>query len=407
MKVLIINAIYGSRSSGRSIMDIAEHLRQDNHTVYVAVPQKVEGEFFYQIGNRLGYKIHALLSRLTGLQAYFSKGATKKLIRYVETIQPDVIHMQVIHGNYINFKDFAKYVSKKKIPMVFVLDDCWYFTGKCCHYTSDQCYKWKSECGNCPRKKADNPSWFFDFSRKMHRDKKKIFDGMDKYAVVAVSDWLKNQAKESCLKDATYLLRIYNAIDTEKFRYREDCVALKEKLNIKDKKIVLGVASSWMDHNGLSKGLSLFERLAEMLPDDFRIVLVGTMDSAMKLSEKILSIDFVDGAEELARYYSMADVFVQMSKEETFGKVTAEALCCGTPAIVFDSTANPELIGEKCGYVVETGNIQQVYERVMDVIEKGKDFFSSSCRTFATDNFKKEENAKLFTELYKKLLNGK
>lgn len=406
MKVLIINAIYGSRSSGRSIADITEELQRNNHVAYVATPEKVEGEFFYQIGDKYDHKIHALMSRLTGLQSYFSKKATKKLVRYIEEINPDIIHMQVIHGNYLNFKVLMEYVSKKKIPMVFVLDDCWYFTGKCCHYTSDKCYKWKTECNHCPRKSADNPSWFFDFSRKMYRDKKKLFGKLDKYAVVAVSDWLKKEAQESYLKNATYLTKIYNAIDIEKFQYRGLCEEIKEELNINGKKVILGVATSWKDNQGLSKGISLFIELAQMLPDNFRIVLIGKMDSDIVLPANIISVDFVEGAEKLSKYYSMADVFVQMSSEETFGKVTAEALCCGTPAIVFDSTANPELIGENCGYVVENKNVQQVYEKIIDIVDKGKQNFSKDCREFAVQNFETKKNAMHFMKLYEKLING-
>lgn len=406
MKVLIINAIYGSRSSGRSIADITEELQHNNHTAYVATPDKIDGAFFYQIGDRLDHKIHAVMSRLTGLQSYFSQKATKNLIQYIEKINPDIIHMQVIHGNYLNFKILMQYVAKKKIPMVFVLDDCWYFTGKCCHYTSDKCYKWKTECHNCPRKSADNPSWFFDFSRKMYRDKKKLFEKLDRYAVVAVSDWLKNQAQESYLKNATYLTKIYNAIDIDKFQYRGECAEIKEELGITSKKVVLGVATSWKDSKGLSKGISLFIELAQLLPDDFQIVLIGKMDSEIILPKNIVSVDFVDGAEELSKYYSMADVFVQMSSEETFGKVTAEALCCGTPAIVFDSTANPELIGENCGYVVENKNVQQVYEKILEIIERGKRSFFADCRKFAVQNFESKKNAMHFMKLYEKLING-
>lgn len=406
MKVLIVNAIYGSRSSGRSVADIRERLLYKGHEVYVATPDCLAGENFYQIGNRIDHKAHALLSRITGLQSYFSNRATRKFIQYVESIKPDVIHMQVIHGNFINFKIFMKYAASKKIPVVIVLDDCWYFTGKCCHYTSEKCYKWQTECSNCPRKKNDNPSWFFDFSKKMYHDKKKIFENMGNYAVVAVSDWLKGEAQQSYLVSAKYLTRIYNAIAIEQFQYIEKCKELKKSLGVQGKKIILGVATSWKDSKGLSKGIGLFTELAKKLSDDFRIVLVGKMDEEILLPDNIISIDFVDGPRELAKYYSMADVFVQMSSEETFGKVTAEALCCGTPVIVFDSTANPELVGENCGFVVENKNVCQVYEKIVEVTEKGRNYYSSYCREFAVANFESKHNADEFIALYGKLLNG-
>ena len=404
MRVLIINAIYGSRSSGRSIAEIRNELQMSGHTVYVATPSVTNEPGFYRIGNKFDHKFHAFASRIIGLQGYFSYLATLQFIKYIDKINPDIIHIQVIHGNYINFKMLMEYISRKQIPVVFVLDDCWFFTGKCCHYIAAQCFKWKSQCTECPRKKDDNPSWFFDFSKKMYTDKKRLFSYLDRYAIVAVSEWLKNEAKQSFLKNASILTRIYNAIDMDKFYYRKDCIELKRKLGLEDKKIVLGVATAWDDSNGLSKGLNLFVQLAELLPDEFEIILVGKMKNIAMLPSKIRSIDFVEGTDLLAQYYSISDVFVQMSSEETFGKVTAEALACGTPCIVFDSTANPELIGEKCGFVVENKNIKQVYERILDIINNGKEYYSSSCRQFALSNFESRENARQYIELYKKLI---
>lgn len=404
MRVLIINAIYGSKSSGRSIAEIKTCLEKEQNETFIAVPQKIEGNGFYQIGGILDHKIHAVMSRITGLQGYFSISATKELIHYIDKIQPDIIHMQVVHGNYLNFGVFMKYIASKKIPIVFVLDDCWYFTGKCCHYIADHCDKWKSECHHCIRKKDDNPSWFFDFSKKMYHDKKQWFANLDKYAVVAVSEWLKKEVKQSILSNAPILTRIYNSIDIEQYQYRKNCGLIKRKLGLSDKKVILGVAAAWEDHNGLSKGINLFIDLADRLSDEYVIVLVGSMNSDTKLPENVYNVEFVDSAEEMSEYYSMADVFVQMSSEETFGKVTAEALACGTPAIVFNSTANPELIGENCGYVVENKNVEQVYEKILCVMDNGREYYTKYCRQFAVDNFDSKVNIQRYIEVYRKLI---
>ena len=405
MRVLLINAIYGSKSSGKSLAEIKQTLEKDGNTVFVATPNYIEGKSYYRIGNKYDHKLHAFLSRALGLQAYFSCISTYRLLKHIEKIKPDVIHIQVIHGNFINFGMFMKFISKKNIPTVFVLDDCWYFTGKCCHYTADKCYKWKTGCHNCVRKKADNESWFFDFSKKMYADKKRYFGALKNYAVVAVSDWLKNEAEQSYLKSANVLTRIYNSIDTEVFKPSDNASELKQQMNLQDCKVILGVATVWKDTAKLSKGIDLFIELAAMLPDDYKIILIGKMDPEIKLPDNIISIDFVEGQEKLAQYYSMADVFVQMSSEETFGKVTAEALCCGTPVIVFDSTANPELVGEGCGYVVENKNTEQVYEKIIEIINNGKQSYSMKCRDFAVQNFKSTNNTNLYIDLYKKLIN--
>lgn len=404
MKILIINGIYGSGSSGRSISDIKTLLNSDGHDVYIATPKPYDGDEFYRIGNELDHKVHGLFSRIIGKQAYFSQTATRKFLHYIDSIQPDLVHIQVIHGNYLNFPMLMNYLTDKKIPTVFVLDDCWYFTGKCCHYTSAKCFKWKTQCFDCPRIHQDNPSLFFDRSREIYSDKKEQFARLSRYAVVTVSDWLKEEASQSYLKHATILRRIYNAIDGEQFQYRADCHTLKKHLGLKNQKIILGVATAWKDHQGLSKGIQLFVQLAKILPQGYKIVLIGKPDATLSLPDNVISIPFIAGAVELSRYYSMADVFVQMSSEETFGKVTAEALCCGTPVVVFNSTANPELVGLGCGAVVENKNVNGVLLEVLKIIAAGREQFSATCRKFAEQNFDSKRITRQYMALYQELL---
>lgn len=57
--------------------------------------------------------------------------------------------------------------------------------------------------------------------------------------------------------------------------------------------------------------------------------------------------------EELARLYSAADVLLACSMGEGFGIPVVEAMACGTPAIVTDFSAQPELVGDtgwRCRY---------------------------------------------------------
>ena len=399
MKVLMINAIYGSRSSGRSMKELAEKLRDEGNEVFVASPLAYNGDKdFYRIGTDLDHKVHAFLSRLSGKQAYYSKGATKKLLQLVDDKRPDVIHVQVLHGNFIHFNYFFKEIAKRKIPVVFVLDDCWFFTGKCSHFTSAKCYKWQTGCEKCPQLNSCNPTWFLDRTKKMYYDKKAVYDSLEKFGVVAVSDWLLSEAKKSIMGSANVIKRIYNSIDVDTFKPTES--DLRQKLGLEHKFVILGVATC-LDE---SKGLSLFKELASKMPENYKIVFVGGLPQNTELLANIMHVGHTESVEELAKYYSMADVFLQMSVEETFGKVTAEALACGTPAVVFNSTANPELIGEGCGYVVEPRDVDGVLQKLKQIESEGKALYTENCRRFIVESMNKETTLNEFIELYKELI---
>ncbi|WP_313016297.1 glycosyltransferase [Acetoanaerobium noterae] len=399
MRVLQINAVNGIRSTGRIVAEISDYLNNIGHDGYIAYSDGVAYKNGYKIGSKVETKLHGLFSRIFGTQAYFSKYGTKKLLEYIEELNPDVIHLHNLHGNYINLRLLMEYIALEDIPTVLTLHDCWFYTGKCTHYTIDNCYKWQSECGNCPRLKKDNKSWFFDRTKKMYRDKKEWFGSIPRLAVVGVSDWITNEAKKSLLSSAQMITRIYNWIDLDVFR-PVNTNSLRLKLNLDNKFIILGVASGWSN----AKGLDKFIELSYYISEDMIILLIGNISKNIDLPKNIIHIDETHDVKELVGYYSLADVFLNLSIEETFGKVTAEALACGTPAIVLNSTANPELVGEGCGYILDNYDVIEILKYLKEIKRKNKLFYKKECIEFAKDNFSKNERISEYIELYKNLM---
>lgn len=399
MIVLQINAVNGIRSTGRTTLEIAEYLNNNGHEGYIAYSDGNSYYKGYKIGTTVDKKLHALFSRISGLQAYFSKNGTRDLLKYIDETEPDVIYLRNLHGNFINLEILLKYIAKKDIPTVLTLHDCWFYTGKCTHYTIDNCYRWQNECGNCPRLKKDNKSWFFDRTKKMHRDKKEWFSKVPRLAVVGVSDWITNEARKSLLSSAKIITRIYNWIDLDIFR-PVNTDNLRKELNLENKFVLLGVASGWSN----AKGLDKFIELSNSISDDMIILLIGKISKDIDLPKNIIHIKETHEINELVKYYSMADVFLNLSMEETFGKVTAEALACGTPAIVFNSTANPELVGEGCGYVVNGQSLEDLILYIDKIKVNKKNYYSENCIKFAEDNFDKNDRVEEYLELYKNIM---
>lgn len=141
-----------------------------------------------------------------------------------------------------------------------------------------------------------------------------------------------------------------------------------------------------------------------MIDDDCVIVLVGLNEKQMAgLPPNIIGIKRTANINELAQIYSAADVFVNPSVEETFGLVTAEALACGTPAIVFDSTPGEEIVVDGCGYVAEISNIDAMREFIDQVRRDGKAAYSEQC-VKRINNFDKRYRFEDYIELYERLL---
>lgn len=402
MRILQINAIYEKFSTGRTTKEMHEYFLAHNIESYVASPElsNLNGNC-YKIGNIIDQKIHGLFSRIFGLQGYFSYFSTKKLINFIENIKPDIIILRNLHGNYINLPLLLKYIGENKIATVLVLHDSWFYTGKCVYYIEDECMKWKHSCGNCPALKKGNVSFLFDRSSKMLKDKHKLFSKIDKLAVVGVSNWVTNDAKISILRNARILQCIYNWIDLDRFKLRDN-VRLKNELRLENKFIILGVSTFW----NKQKGIDIFMKLAELLPNNFQIVLVGNYSTKNINNEKIMFLGSINNVDYLAQLYNVADVFMNPTMQETFGKTTAEALASGTPVVAYNGTATPELIGYDgaCGYLIDDLNPESYRDAIIKIYEDGIEKYKYSCINRAQQMFGKERNLKKYMELFYTLL---
>ena len=111
----------------------------------------------------------------------------------IKQYQPDVVHLHNLHANYVNVKRLLSFLGEQDIPTVITLHDCWFFTGKCTHYTSIKCNKWQTGCEKCPSLKKDIPSWFFDCTQKMWKDlsHEKMLSVTDHCCCSVVSDSLQ------------------------------------------------------------------------------------------------------------------------------------------------------------------------------------------------------------------------
>ncbi|MCH5191179.1 MAG: glycosyltransferase [Oscillospiraceae bacterium] len=400
MKILQINAVYGLGSTGRTTAELDQELAKKGiDSVIVTAISNTKKENIYFVGNKLDRKFHGLFSRLFGKQGYFSVRASRKLINYINAEKPDVIHLRNLHANYINVPMLLQFIADKEIPTVITLHDCWLFTGKCCYYTDDKCEKWKFECGHCPALRKWNSSWFFDCSKRMLADKKQYFSAIKKLAVIGVSDWITNEARQSILKNAWKIKRIYNWIDLSVF-HSIDTNDIREKLSIDQEFVILGVSQTW----SVEKGLLIFIKLAKQMPEK-KFVLIGDMPERFEMPENILSVGSISDVHELAKYYDMADVFLNPSIQETFGKTTAEALACGTPVVGYNVTATPELIGNECGIAVDPENdLDHLKAAIYEIESNTKAYYSHNCIEFAEDNFSKEKLIDEYIALYEEII---
>lgn len=402
-KLLQINSTANWGSTGR----IAEQIGcrailhgWDSYIAYGRYANASESKLI-KIGSKLGILWHLVESRVWDNHGLASRIATTLLIRKIKKISPDIIHLHNIHGYYLNYKMLFDYLIESNIPVVWTLHDCWAFTGHCAFMPYD-CNKWKSLCRHCKYKASYPQSLLFNRAQSNYKLKRHLFNRLgERLTIVPVSKWLAAQTRQSFLGENN-INYIYNGVNVDIF-HPLDTSKIKAKYNLDSKFVLLGVASSW----GNRKGYYDYLKLREQLSDDYIIIMVGLSESQIsKLPQGIIGIQRTQSQQELAEIYSVADIVLSLSRAETFGLTVAEGMACGTPAIVYNNSATPELITLETGVIVDkTGDVNGVIDAIKVIKSRGKIYYSSACRKRAEEYFDKNKCFDKYINLYNEKLN--
>ena len=362
IRVLQINSVYNYGSTGRIVKKIHDYLISKGHESFViygrahAIGDKreavIEDGVFY-IHNDFEQKAEILFGTVFDSHGLHCKKNTEAIIAKIKELDPDTIHLHVIHGFYVNYEMLFKYLRTSGKKVIWTLHDCWPYTGFCSHYMYTKCEGYKTGCKRCDFRQV-YPYRVFSNAARHFELKKSLFGGMKNLSLVSPSKWLKGELKDTFLKDRECTV-INNAIETKDFSYTPDKELLKE-YGLEGKKIALAVSSSFYPQ----KGYADYLKLSSMLKDDWQIVMIGVSDKQIKeLPSNITGIKRVNNAKILANWYSNADVFVNFSTEDNYPSVNIEAMSCGTPVIAYDTGGIPEQV-EGYGYIFGRGDVYGV-----------------------------------------------
>lgn len=314
--------------------------------------------------------LDVLQTRLDGKPGFHSKAITRRLLGKLDEIDPDVVHLHLLLGYYINVEMLFEWLAAHRCRVVWTLHDCWAFTGHCIYFTYVKCMQWRSACAastSCPQKRTYPETFAGDGAvRWSFEQKKRLFTMLppERVQLITPSQWLADLVKESFL--GKYDVKVvHNTINTDVFKPTPS--DFRERYGLGDRFVVLGVAAKWSER----KGLQDFVRLAKDLDSEkFAVVVVGLsekqIEQVRRETEAIVALPRTSSMEELAEVYTASDVLLNPSAEETFGMNVAEAAACGIAAIVVEGSACAEVADPEKTVTVPVGleGLRGVVERI-------------------------------------------
>lgn len=410
--ILQINATANIGSTGKIAEQINQLAQSQGWKTYLAYGRSMqpsESELIH-VGNKFQVYEHYAENRLFDNDGLASRIATQRLIGKIKTIKPDLIHLHNIHDHWLNYRILFEYLNTLDTPIVWTQHDCWAFTGGCAHFTLQGCYRWSDGgcTNNCPMKQGLKMQRLLEKTEKHYRTKKGLFTSTKNMVLVSVSHWLEDLERKSFLKNHR-IQTIHNGIDISAFR-PSNSTEVRKKYDIGNSRYVIGVSSVWLPY----KGWNDFMQLSVVLPQGMKLVMVGLKKEQIQEAARngIIGIPRTDNTEELAALYSGALLTLNLSRQETFGLTTVEGFACGTPGIVYNATASPELIDSQrqTGWVVEQGDLTAVTNTINDwlmKIEADPDVeieTRQKCRERAKQEFNKEDRFAEYMALYNELM---
>ena len=393
MRLAVINSVAGYGSTGR----LAEMLGNTEGTesrIYYGRKsaaadlngmrrEALQDDAHFYFGGAGSFAGHMIKTLLFDSHGFESNAKTIEMIAELKAFAPDLVHLHNLHGYYLDVEPLFAYLRESGVPVIWTLHDCWAFTGHCAHYTSVHCDKWETACVNCPALRHYPLTFNGRNTAKNQARKRAVFTSLkeDQMTIVTPSVWLKREAEQSFLSRYR-IVAIPNGIDTELFCRRES--SFRKDHHLEDRFLILAAASNWYKE----KGSEDLVRLAQNLPDGTSLAAVGVSGSLKKKLNlpNVIAMERTESAVQMAELYSSADVFINLTQEDTFPTVNIEALACGCPVITYAVGGSPEIVTEHTGIAVPASDLnaligmikvmrdRQIVFRPEDCIARGREY---------------------------------
>lgn len=355
--VIHISVSAGMETTGSLALSLARHAAAHGWKAVVAygrgkAPDDPQVTFFH-IGSLPEKAVHLLKRRLLGASARGSSRATAQLIRFIEQLKPDVIHLHNLHGYYLDVPALLEYLAHSKARVIFTLHDRWAMTGRCA--VPGSCHALDDGCSACPYPGRYPATHRSGGEARALQWKIKAFSGLQNLTVVGVSSWISSLAADSHLGSHP-IVTIPNG------------TAVPDTTpSLPVQKKVLLVAHRWTQE----KGADRLSHLRELLPENIGMEIIGlNAQSFMPGAEHRADCIFKGHMShpEVLKEMEQASALVILSRHESFSMTKIEALMHGTPVAALDCEGVTEGLDDMPG-VALAESMESLEKKIVALVE--------------------------------------
>ena len=336
----------------------------------------------FRFCSQLEVYLHYANTHLTGRLNASSKAATRRLIARLRHEGIKEIFIINLHGYILDEQILWDYLVEDDIHIVYIMADELAFLGNCDYRLG--CEEYMRACINCNKQNAIAKIFCPSASNKAFMVKKSVYEKIENIIFVG-PEFVINGAKTSPLLDGKRLEVVDEAIDVQT-NYPRDTAGLREELGIRTDQIVIGCVAPFSYPR---KGVKYLVEAARKLENDNRFVFVQVgydIKDKSQLPQNYIPIGYVNGQDQLTKYYSLSDLFVFPSLHDTMPNACLEALACGSPLLCFNTSGMPYMADETVMTLVEPKNVDQMVDVIIKT-KKKDEIVINKCRDYALKRF--------------------
>ncbi len=308
----------------------------------------------------------------------------------------DIVNLHWVNLDFISIEDIAA-IRK---PLVWTLHDMWAFCGA-------EHLAWNDAGYVTGYDEEGNGS--FSLNRWVWQRKKKAWQVP--IHIVAPSSWLASCVKKSALMHDWPVSVIPNPIDTKQWLLL-DKIAERKKAGIpEDEKLVLFSTSEdlFTYHKGFDLLLEALTIVAKEVP--FKILVIGSLAPIVPVVSpvEIIFKGFVKDIAEMNHFFSLADLVVVPSRQESLSLVAMEAITCGRPVVAFDNSGITDVVKHMHnGYMAKAFEINDMANGISMILkdEQLAENMGANGRKYSELNFDTNVIAKKYIDLYSQVIAG-
>lgn len=153
---------------------------------------------------------------------------------------------------------------------------------------------------------------------------------------------------------------------------------IEKALNIPKDSFIIGTSGTVFSQKGCDAFIILIKIIEELFPsNNFHFIWVGhnwnkfEIDRDIELSGLKNKITFAGNLENPIPYYQSFDIFISLSKEESFGLAAVEASLLEKPIVFFDKTEGlSEIFSNKTGGEIPYLNLMVMANKIIELYNK-------------------------------------